>query len=169
MRTGKYGGTVQTWTCFPLNLYAAPYRYPSEFSFDKQLSCSKKMNNISLNQPKTHCWCWTKLSKHTVRLIDRVRSHWAFSAEPLKRLVLPLVSTQLHVSCWRRSVLQTDSGLRLCQQVQKKPPKTGANSSIILTTDDSRIGQLTNLSLINDNNTLVWLFSANSGCHQIHF
>lgn len=76
MRTGKYGGTVQTWTCFPLNLYAAPYRrYPSEFSFDKQLSCSKKMNNISLNQPQTHCWCWTKLSKHTVRVIDTVKSH----------------------------------------------------------------------------------------------
>lgn len=48
-------------------------------------------------------------------------------------------------------------------------PKKGANSSIILTTDDSRIGQLTNLSLINDNNTLVWLFSASGGCHQIHF
>lgn len=76
MRTGKYGGTVQTWTCCPLNLYAAPYRYPSEFSFDKQLSCNKKMNNISLNQPQTHCWCWTKLSKHTVRVIDTVKSHW---------------------------------------------------------------------------------------------
>lgn len=44
-----------------------------------------------------------------------------------------------------------------------------ANASIILTSDDFRIGQLTNVSFINDNNTLVWLFSASGGCHQIHF
>lgn len=64
-------------------------------------------------------------------------------------------------------VPQLDSVLLLCQQVHKDGG--GANSRFIETSDASRIGQLTNLSLINDNNTLAGLFSANGGCHQIHF
>lgn len=58
-----------------------------------------------------------------------------------------------------------DSKALLCQS----GPKKRANSEIILSAHDSRISQPTNLSLINDNNTLLELFSANGGCHQIHF
>lgn len=68
-------------------------------------------------------------------------------------------------------VPQRDSVLLLCQQVHKKKGGGGwgANSRFIETSDASRIVQMTNLSLINDNNTLAGLFSANGGCHQIHF
>lgn len=80
----KCGGTVQTWTCFPLNLYLAPESTYLSSPLKEQLSCSKNMNNISTNQAKTYCWCWTKLSKHIVRLSDMIKNPLNFQCRVIE-------------------------------------------------------------------------------------
>lgn len=70
----------------------------------------------------------------------------------------------------RRPVIpRTDLITSLCQNVPKKRGRGGQTTGIILSVHDSRVSQPTNLSPINDNNTLAGLFSASSGCHPSHF